>query len=291
MSPRLVQVIMLALLWTLGISIMQACVRQVTAEIHPLEVVFFRNFVALVVFMPWFLLRAGVGELKTKRFDLHAIRGVLHVASMYAFFIALGFTPLNVVTAMSFSTPLFAAFFAVVILAERMGFRRWIAVLAGFAGALVILQPGVGDINVGALIVLAGSAAWGLGLIVTKILGRTESPMTIIAYMSILMTPVSAVPAIFVWQWPSADQLVWLAAIGVCGVGANYAVVAALRIAPSTTVLPFDFLRLIWATSIGFIFFAEIPTVAAWIGGVLVFASTTYIGYREAQRHRAVSST
>ncbi len=265
---------------------MQACVRQVSADIHPLEVTFFRNFIALVVFMPWFLLRAGVGQLKTKRFDLHALRGLLHVGSMYAFFIALSFTPLNVVTAMSFSTPLFASFFAVLILAERMGLRRWIAVLAGFAGALVILQPGIGDINVGALIVLAGSAVWGLGLIITKILGRTDSPMTIVAYMSILLTPVSAIPALFVWQWPTADQLIWLVAIGVCGVGANYAVVAALRIAPSTTVLPFDFLRLIWATSIGFVFFAEIPTVAAWIGGVLVFASTTYIGYRETQRLR-----
>ena len=108
--------------------------------------------------------------------------------------------------------------------------------------------------------------------------------------MSILLTPVSVVPALFVWQWPSADQLVWLVAIGLCGVGANYAVVAALRIAPSTTVLPFDFLRLIWATSIGFVFFAEIPTVAAWIGGVLVFASTTYIGYREARGRSGLSS-
>jgi drug/metabolite transporter (DMT)-like permease len=285
-SPSLVRVVVLALLWTLGISVMQACVRHVSADVHPLEVAFFRNFVALIVFMPWFLLRAGVGQLKTKRFDLHALRGLLHVGSMYAFFIALSFTPLNVVTAMSFSTPLFAAFFAVLILSEKMGLRRWIAVLAGFVGALVILQPGVGDINIGALMVLGGSAAWGFGLVITKILGRTDSPMTIVAYMSILMTPVSFIPALFVWQWPTAEQSIWLVAIGVCGVGANYAVVAALRIAPSTTVLPFDFVRLIWATSIGFVFFAEIPTVAAWIGGVLVFASTTYIGYREARRYR-----
>ena len=285
-SPRLMRAVVLAILWTLGISGMQACVRHISVEIHPLEVAFFRNIVALIVFMPWFLFRAGFGQLKTKRFDLHAARGLLHVSSMYAFFIALSFTPLNVVAAMSFSTPLFAALFAAVILAERMGLRRWIAILAGFAGALIILRPDIGDIDVGALIVLAGSAAWGLALIITKILSREDSPMTIVAYMSILITPVSVVPALFVWQWPSAEQLVWLVAIGLFGVGANYAVVAALRIAPSTTVLPFDFLRLIWATSIGFVFFAEIPLATAWIGGVLVFMSTTYIGYRESQRRK-----
>lgn len=281
---RLAPAIALALLWTIGISTMQACVRHVTADIHPFEVAFFRNFVALIAFAPWFLLRAGPARLKTRRFDLHVVRGVLHVASMYAFFGALSFTSLNVVTAMSFSTPLFAAFFAVFILAESMGVRRWIAVSMGFVGALIILQPGFRDLDIGALIVLAGSACWAIALIVTKILGRTDSPMTIIAYMSILLTPVSAIPALFVWQWPTLDQLVWLIAIGICGVGANYAIVAALRIAPSTTVLPLDFLRLIWATAIGFVFFAEIPTVAVLLGGILVFVSTTYIGYREARR-------
>ncbi len=282
-TPRLARMIGLALLWTVGISTMQACVRHVSADIHPFEVAFFRNFVALTAFTPWFLLRAGPSRLKTRRFDLHALRGLLHVASMYAFFVALSFTPLNVVTAMSFSTPLFAACLAVIILAERMGVRRWIAVAMGFVGALIILQPGFGALDVGALIVLAGSACWGMALIITKILSRTDSPMTIIAYMSILLTPVSAIPALFVWQWPTPDQLLWLVAIGLCGVGANYAVASALRIAPSTAVLPFDFMRLIWATSIGFVFFAEIPTPVAWLGGVLVFASTTYIGYREAR--------
>ena len=286
-SSPMVKAIALALLWTLGISAMQACVRQVATEIHPFEVAFFRNFVALIVFMPWFLYRAGFGALRTARFDLHATRGLLHVCSMYAFFVALSFTPLNIVTAMSFSTPLFAAFFAVIILGERMGIRRWIAVLVGFAGAMVILQPGIGDLDMGALLVLAGAAVWGLGLIITKILSRTESVMTVVAYMSILMTPVAAVPALFVWQWPNIEQLGWLVAIGIFGVGANYAVVAALRLAPSTTILPFDFLRLIWATAFGFLLFAELPTGAAWAGGVLVFASTTYIGYREAQRHRS----
>ena len=117
-----------------------------------------------------------------------------------------------------------------------------------------------------------------------KVLGRTDSSLTITAYMGLFMVPLSFLPALFVWEWPSLDMLPFLFLIGLLGATGHLALAQAFKEADTTAVMPFDFTRLIWASVLGFIVFAEVPDIWTWLGGSVIFGSATYIAFREARK-------
>ncbi len=274
--------ILLMVASTIGFAGMHAAVRHLSADLHPFEIAFFRNFFGLVAIAPWFL-RLGLRPLRTRRFGLHLTRALINVAAMLMFFTAVTLTPLAQLQALGFTAPLFATVLAVIFLGERVRLRRWSALIIGFSGAMVIIRPGIADITLGSILVLASSATWAFALIAIKILTRTDSSVTITAYMVLLMTPLSLIPAIFVWQWPDPGQWVWLFAVGVVGTLSQMAMAQSFRVAEATAVLPFDFSKLIWGTLIGYFVFSEVPDVWTWIGGIIIFAGVSYIAYRESQ--------
>jgi drug/metabolite transporter (DMT)-like permease len=269
------------LLFTICVGTMHACIRHVsTTGLHPFEIAFFRNVFGLIVAIPWFI-RLGLQPLKTTRFGFLGLRGVLNVISMLAFFYALSIAPLAQVTALSFSAPIFATLLAMVVFGERAGVRRWTAIVVGFVGTLVILRPGFTDIGLGAVLTLAAALLWGVCMLIIKSLGRTESAVTITIYMSLVMAPLSLIAALFVWQWPTAEQLIWLIAIGTLGGAGQMSMAQALRTAETHVVMPVDFVKLIWVSAIAYVAFAEVPDAFTWIGGTMIFASTAFIAWRE----------
>jgi drug/metabolite transporter (DMT)-like permease len=288
-SPAPLRGALLIVASTLCFSSMHGAIRHVAMDLHPFEVAFFRNFFGLLVILPLFG-RSGLALLRTQRLGLHAVRGGLQVVAMLCFFTALSMAPLAQVSALSFSAPLFACLGATLFLGEAMRLRRWSALIVGFAGALIIIRPGVEAINTGTLLVVFASALWAMAMLVIKVLGRTESSITTTAYMGLFLTPLSFVPALFVWQWPGWEQLVWMAAIGTFGTGGHLAMAQAFKEADATAVLPFDFTRLIWASAIGYLAFAEVPDMLTWVGGIVIFASTTYIAVREVKVKGAPTS-
>ena len=278
--------ILLMLLSTLAFSAMHALIRQITADLHPIQIAFFRNFFGLVVFLPWFL-RYGLAPLRTQNFKLHALRAVLNVGAMFAFFTALSLTPIARVTALSFTAPLFTALLAMVILGEVFRLRRWTAAVCGFLGMLVILRPGVETLDTGSLLTLLAALLWGCALIVIKVLGRSESSLTITSYMNILLTLLSFIPALMVWRTPVGAVWFWLLIIGVLGTIAQVAITQSLKEAEIGVVMPFDFFKLIWISVLGYVFFAEVPGAFVWLGGAIIFAASTYIAIRESRLARA----
>ncbi len=274
--------ILLMVASTVGFAAMHAAVRHVSADLHPFEIAFFRNFFGLAAIAPWFL-RLGLRPLRTRRFGLHLTRALINVAAMMMFFTAVALTPMAQLQALGFTAPLFATVLAMIILGERVRLRRWSALIIGFFGAMVIIRPGIADVALGSILVLASSATWAFALIAIKILTRTDSSITITAYMVLLMTPLSLIPASFFWHWPDAGQWVWLFAIGVVGTLSQMAMAQSFRFAEATAVLPFDFSKLIWGTLIGYFVFGEVPDIWTWIGGIIIFAGATYIAYRESQ--------
>ncbi len=284
--PGATRGILLMLLSTLGFSVMHALIRHVSADLHPIQVVFFRNFLGLVVFLPWFL-RFGLAPLRTRQLKLHALRAGLNVGAMYAFFTALTLAPLARVTALGFTAPIFATLLGVAVLGEVFRLRRGSAIVCGFLGALVILRPGFQTLDTGSLLTLLSALLWGATLIVIKVLGRSESSITITSYMNILLTLLSFIPALLVWRTPLGAQWAWLLAIGVLGTLAQVAVAQSLKEAEIGVVMPFDFFKLIWASMLGAVFFAELPGVFVWIGGAMIFAASTYIAIRESRLARA----
>ena len=272
------------IMWMLGstvcLALMHTTIHHVSETVHPFVVVFFRLFFALIVLIPFFV-RDGLAPLKTTKLGLLTLRGVLNFGAMVCFFTALSLAPIADVTALSFTAPLFATLLAVVILKEKLGWRRVAAIMAGFIGTLIVLRPGFAEISTGYILVLVATIFWGACVIIIKTLSRTESSVTITTYMSLVMAPLALIPALFVWSWPSLTDFAWLAFLGFLGGCGQMAVAQALRHAETHVAMPFDFVRLIWVSITGYLFFAEVPDIFVWLGGALIFSSTAYITIRE----------
>lgn len=281
--PPYLRGVALMLAATLFFTGMLVLVRQVAEDLHPFEIAFFRNFFGLVILLP-IVARVGWVAFQTKRLHVHAVRNALQTAGMLTFFTAVTLAPLAQIVALSFTAPLFAAAGAVWFLHERAGARRWLALFAGFAGAFIVIRPGIAEVNIGALLILGSSVVWAGAMLLIKVLGRTESTVTTTLYMCLFMVPLSFVPALFVWQWPSPGAWVSLVLIGGFGVAGHLALAQALKDADTTRILPVDFTRLLWASLLGFIIFNEIPDVWTWIGGAVIFAAVTYVALQERGR-------
>jgi len=261
-------------------AILHGSVRYVSSEIHPFEITFFRNLFGLIVLLPWFFMH-GLKPLRTRRIGLHLVRASSNVLAMLMFFMALSMTPLALVQALGFTAPLFATVLAIFILGERVRLRRWTALITGFVGALIIVRPGFQPIETGALLTLASAAVWGFTLITIKILSRTDSAVTITAYMVILMSPLSLLPALFYWTWPEPSAWFWLVVCGVSGTVAQLLMAQSFQVADATVVLPFDFTKIVWGALIGYLAFGEAVDIWTWVGAAVIFSGVTYITYRE----------
>ncbi len=272
------------LLWMLVcglfMSAMHASIRHVSDGLHPFEIAFFRLVFGLLPLVPWFI-KFGWAPLRTKRPGTIIFRGVLNLFCMLAFFMALAITPLAEVTVLVFTAPIFATVLAVFVFGEKVGLMRWSAIGFGFLGAVVVLRPGFESISLGSALALSAAVVWGVCLVIIKSLGKTESSVTITTYMSLVMGPLSLVPALFVWQWPTMEQFGWLAAIGIFGGIGQMAMAEALRTGETQVVMPMDFARLIWISLIAYVAFAEVPGLFTWVGGAMIFAATAFIAWRE----------
>lgn len=276
----------LMLIGTVMFAGMHAAIRHATQHLPPVEVAFFRNLFGLFVVAP-LLVRYGAGLFSTSKLNLHVLRAVLNVVSMLMFFAGLSMTPLARATALSFTAPIFTALLSALFLGEIFRWRRWTAIFAGFFGALVILRPGLQVLDTGSMLVLFSSLLWSMALIDIKVLGRTESTMTITAYVTVLLIPMSFAPALIVWQTPGLDMWVWLVFIGIIGTLGQLVVTEAVKLADMTVLMPFDFLKLVWAAFLGIIFFTEVPDLFTWVGAAIVFGSSFYIAWREAKLRKA----
>ena len=270
---------------TVGFATMHTLIRYVSAELHPFQIAFFRNVFGILIFIPM-LMRYGFAPFKTKRLPLHALRGVLNIVAMLAFFTALSITPIARVTALGFSAPIFAAVLSVLILGERFRLHRWSAILFGFAGTLVILRPGIIPMDIGSILVLSSAFLWGITMIVIKVLSRTDSAMTITSYMNVMLAFFAFIPAVWVWRAPSLETWGWLVVIGLAGTLAQLALTQALKEGETTVVLPFDFLKLIWVSIFGFWLFGELADLWTWVGAAIIIASAFYMAHREKKLSR-----
>ncbi len=263
-------------------AIMMGIIRHLAHDgVHPFEIAFFRNLFGFAVMLPW-VFKVGLGGLKTERYGLYTMRALTGTAAMVAWFWAISILPLTEATALSFTTPFFATILAVPILHEVVRIRRWAAICIGFAGALVILRPGFQTISAEALMVLFSALMMAMSTMCIKLLSRTEPVNAIVVYMTIYLTPLSLIPALFVWVWPTWEQLGWLALLGLVATVAHICLTRAFRHADASAVMPFDFSRLIFASLIGYLLFDQVTDLWTWVGSAIIVGAAIYIAHREA---------
>ena len=289
--PAVVRATVYALLAALFFSAMAIFIRQASYELHPTVIVFFRNLLALGVMMPW-LMGAGLGAMRTERIGMFGLRSLLGLVGMTSGFWAVTLIPISQATALSFTSPIFATLGAALILGEVVRRRRWTAVLLGFGGAMIVVVgdaggfAGLGALELGVLLALLNAVIMAINKLVLKSLTRTDSSEAIVTYMVLLLTPLSLIPALFFWEWPSLLGFVWLCCLAGAGTIGHLCITRAFKSAEVTVVLPFDFARLPISAAMAFLIFAEVPTIWTVLGGLVIFGSTFYIARREAQLAR-----
>ena len=194
---------------------------------------------------------------------------------------ALVLIPLAQISALSFTAPLFTTVTAVVVLGEVIRIRRITALAVGFAGTWIILRPGVVEVELGSILALLSALGWGASMVLVKILSRSDSAIGITFYGALFIAPISLIAAIPYWQTPTLAELAWMAAIAVFATLVHLCFNQAIKEADLTVLLPFDFTRLIWAAIVGYLVFAEAPSVWTWVGGAMIFVAGTYLAIRE----------
>lgn len=251
-------------------------IRLVSSRLHPFEIAFFRSLFGLMWMTPW-ILRVGVRALRTQRLGLYVLRTVTSGGSMLAQFTALALMPLADAVALNFTYPLFATIAAALLLGETVGRARWIATAVGFAGVIAIVRPGFQAVSLIYFLPLLAAALSAWSTVSVKELSRTESANAIVTYMTLLMTPMLLVPALFVWTTPDFASLGWLILVGACGTLGHLTLTRAFAATEASAVAPFDFFRLPFVALVGFLAFGEVPDVWTWVGAGIIVASAVQV--------------
>jgi drug/metabolite transporter (DMT)-like permease len=267
----------------LGLSLMFVVVKLVADRgIHIAESLFWRQAFALPFILIWALTHGGLAVLKTQRIAAHGRRAAMGLGGMAMNFGGMILLPMAEATTISLSVPIFATIFAALLLGEPTGRARWSAVVLGFVGVLIVVQPGSGGAfggghAAGALVALGGAIMTALITIAVRDLGRTENTVAIVFWFSAL----SLIALPFVWVPHSASDWGLLILLGLSGAVVQMCLTGALRLAPVSVVIPMDYSSLLWSIAFGWWFFGTLPATTTWFGAPIIIGSGLFIAWRE----------
>lgn len=269
------------LLATLLFAGMAIAIRLASQTLHSFEVAFFRNFFGVIVALPLLAVH-GKSLLRPQRLPKYLVRCTIGVVSMLSGFWAIANLPLAKAIALSYSSPIFVILAAVLFLGERVHVRRWTAVLVGFIGVLVIVQPGTSGFSGGSLVAVLSAMLNGVVAIQIKQLAETEPADRIVFWTTLLWVPMSLLPALFVWQWPSGIAWLWAIGAGAFGTGGHMLWTRALKLGEVTALTPITFMQLPVVALASWWLFAESPGLWTLLGAGIILAANAYIAHREA---------
>jgi drug/metabolite transporter (DMT)-like permease len=259
-----------------GYSASIAVVHHLVDRLPIFEIALARNVFGLMFMLPW-LMKVGLGAMHTSHIGMHAVRGLLSASNIWFLFAAVAYAPIADVSAITFMMPIVASVLAVFVLKEQTRLVQWLAALTGFAGALIVIRPGMAEFNPGLLFAVGAVCAGSLVAMMIKTLLKYDSGDTIAAWLFLSHTVLGIVPAILVWVTPNWEELLWMVLLGYLGAVIQRTFNRSMAMADASVVLPYNFTRLIWAALFGFLFFAEIPDLWTWVGGAVIFFSSVWL--------------
>jgi len=252
---------------------------------YPLgEVLFSRSLVALLTMAAFILPATGLAVYRTQRLRAHAMRATSQVGSQTMLLIAFSMMPLAGATAIMFSSPIFSTLASSYFLHEKVGPTRWAVLLVGFLGVLVIANPGMDTFQIGALFALGNAILFGTVVAGVRGMAATESTETLIMYQLTLLTVCYALFLPFGFTMPTGFDALIMIGSGVGNGIAQYLWTRAIHLAPTSAVVPFQYLQLVWAMLLGFAIWGDLPTVNLLIGSAVVIASGMFLFWRETRR-------
>lgn len=203
---------------------------------------------------------------------------------MASYYLGLTLLPLAVGVTLGQTTALFVAIIAIWILREPSLLGRWLAIVLGLSGVLVIIRPSFEGVDYGGMLVVLSALLYAIYQVDAKVLSRTEPVTLIVFWTMVLATPMALLAALFAWVWPSPEQLMWLFLIGAIGTLGNWSLTMAYKIGEMTATAPLAYTQLVWAALIGFVAFGEVPDAWTWTGAGMIAAAGIMLSRMEARR-------
>ena len=264
----------------------QDATMRVLTQSYPIFEVAWARF---AVHMLWALLLVGIPSprlMVSNRPGLQLLRSGLLVGLTLVVALSISLLPFVDVVTISNAAPVLVTALSVPLLGERVGWRRWMGVLAGFMGALMIVGPASITFQWAILLPLCAAFANALYQITTRLLSSGDQPLTTFFYTALVGTAVCSVALPFVWVTPDATGWALMLLIGTAGALSHFCMIRAYTAAPAATVAPFGYTTLVWALLCGVFIFGEVPSPSTLAGGVVIVGSGLYILYREKARVR-----
>jgi drug/metabolite transporter (DMT)-like permease len=274
----------LAIVSGLFFTLLNVSVKELASEMPPLYVAWGRWIAGIVLIAPWMLWRVGPGGMRTRDLKLHCIRGLFHTPGYGLWYEAVVWLPLATMSALGFTGPIFVTLGAVLFLRETVHWRRWLGVATGFAGMLVIVRPGIVEMNPGIIMMsLAVPLIAGSNLIAKVVSGR-DKPAVVVLWQSIVGAVCFMPLGIWYWQTPTMPQLGLFLAAGFFGTLGYFFITWAYRLLDISALQSITFLAIIWAALMDVMVWGKTADVWTFVGAAIIVAATTYIAHRESRR-------
>ena len=275
-------------LGALAFAGMAVMIRILADDLPPLEIGFFRSFIALLLMTPY-AIRSGPGIWHSVNHKAFLARGITGATFVMFFFSGVALIEVADAQALTFTTPLFGMMLAMLFLGEKFRLNRMLALAVGFAGALIIIRPGIESVSLGAVLVLCSAlSAAGSGTLL-KYITRSDAPDKVVFFHGLYMTPITLVGALYDWQWPTLWQLMLLIVMAGFATLNQRCLSRAFAAADATAVFPFTFMRLPFGAAMGFVIFQEQPSPWVWLGGAVIFGAAFYLAREGAKAGRKIS--
>jgi drug/metabolite transporter (DMT)-like permease len=265
-----------------------ALVKYLGTDIPAPQAAFIRYALGLVFLLPMIrpILRA---DLSAKQWGLFAARGLAHSIGVALWFFAMARIPIADVTAMNYLAPIYVTIGAALFLGERLALRRVLAVVVALIGALIILRPGFREIGSGHFAMLAAAVVFGASYLLAKLLTDQTNAVIVVGMLSFWVTLGLAPMTAHVWVTPDLHTVLVLFVVACLATAGHYTMTLAFRSAPLTVTQPVTFLQLVWAVSVGTLFFGEAVDIWVVIGGLVILASVSFMTWREAMLKRQIT--
>ncbi len=276
------------LMWALSFSVAMSLTKLLSSNIHTIVVVFIRVAVGFCFFLP-FIYKAGLKGFATQRLKLHVFRVFLMCGALISTYYAYKHLPLAFATSLGFTGPLLTTTMAVIFLRERLDWRWWLLIVSGYIGVLIMVRPDIVVFDIAVAMAIIANILSSAARITIKSLVSTESSLQILVYNNFGALLFFSLLIPFFWQTPSGIDAVLLGFIAGAGTLSQYCYVKALQNGSASLVAPFEYSRLIFSVPVGFLLFAELPTVWTFLGSVVIILSNYGLTLLEMKKERSLT--
>lgn len=276
------------LLATIFLSAGDAASKYLATSVPALHIVWLRYAISGLILLAIVVVKNDWKLFRTRRPGMHLLRGCGAIGSSILFVSSLKQLPIADATATSFVAPLFVTALSIPMLGERVGWRRWLATLAGLIGVLIVVRPGGAGFQLASLLPAISALCWAFSLIVTRMMSGTENAIATVTYSTVFGALVMTLLLPLHWVTPTWEIALVGLFIGAVSTAGHWLVILAFRYAGASLLAPFSYIQLFWASLFGFLLFAALPDAWTLVGAVIIAASGLYTAHRERIRAKQV---